>query len=112
MSRHARRAVKATGQKTPIGSGTIGCWLNHRHKDWAVNNQNYKFGPIENEHASLSAFKKSDHSLEVRFTTSDFSHTFSGPMPEASENGVHIAVTWTPSEITLYANGKPVSTVH
>ena len=102
---------KVTIPDTHLGSGVIAFWISHAQADWAVNNENYKFGPIENDNASVSAFKKSDLSLEVRFMTSNFGHTFSATIPEPFEKGVHVAVTWTPEEITLRLNNRAVSSV-
>jgi len=111
MNKRGRTTAKPTTPGTRLVEGGIAFWINHTHADWTVNNQNYKFGPIENDYASVSAFKKSDLSLEVRFMTSHFGHTFSVPVPEPSESGVHVAVTWTLKEVTLRLNSAVVSSV-
>ena len=109
--KRAHPTAKVIILDTPLGSGAIAFWINHAHANWTVNNENYKFGPIENDLASISAFKKSDLSLEVRFMTSSFEHTFSAAIPEPFERGVHVEVTWTPEEITLRLNNRAISSV-
>jgi hypothetical protein len=109
QKKRGRSTAKVTIPAAPLGNGAIAFWINHAHADWTVNNQNYKFGPIENDRASVSAFKKSDLSLEVRFMTPNFGHTFSAAIPRPFEKGVHVAVTWTPEEIILRLNDRAVS---
>jgi hypothetical protein len=120
VNKRRRRAAKATSPKEPLQEGTITFWINHKHADWSTNDKEYTFGPFthdddEGPQVGVSVSKKSDRSLEIRFGISRsgsifVGHTFRGPMPEVSEKGVHIAVTWEPKEITRYANGKPIST--
>ena len=109
VNKRGRSTAKLTIPHTPPGEGEIAFWINHAHADWATNNQSYKFGPIENDDAGITAFKKSDLSLEVRFMTTHSEHTFSVPVPEPTRNGIHVAVTWTPKEVTLRLNNTAVS---
>ena len=92
-----------------MNEGTIKFLIKHPDPDWASNSKAYKFGPFEQGEIGISAFKKADLTLEIRFASEHFGHTFSGPLPSPTDKGIDIIVSWkSGNEITLWVNGTKV----
>jgi hypothetical protein len=89
--------------------GSIAFLLKHEHPDWATNDRAYKFGPFDQVLVGIVAFKNADRTLEIRVAFPDFFHTFRGPIPPLSDDGLRVMVSWKDKkEITLWMNGAKV----
>jgi hypothetical protein len=90
--------------------GTISVKIRGQEDDWAQNDRQHIFGPFQNGTVAVVVAKKADRTLEVKFASEHFGHTFSGPMPEVvGKEPLPIAVIWDEKKITLWVKGAKVS---
>ena len=91
--------------------GSMDFWLKHPHRDWATNDNGYRFGPFSYEGITCSAIKHPNRTIEISVRGPfDRRFTFRYPMPQCDERGLHVAITWKDDQVKLYLNGKHVGT--
>jgi len=90
--------------------GTIAGWLQSEVEGWARDNKRHAFAPIEYSGIRLEIVKRTDRQLAVT-VTGPFGRSFDflARCPKPNEQGVHVAVTWGNSTVTLYVAGKRVA---
>ena len=92
--------------------GSIAFRLKHPDKDWATNDQGYRFNPVQIGDVTTWAFKHPDKRVEFRVRGPLKSEiTLEGQLPPVGEQGLHVVITWTQKQVQLYLDARPHSVV-
>jgi hypothetical protein len=92
--------------------GSIAFRLKHSDKDWATNDQGYRFNPVQIGTVTAWAYKHPNHKVEFRLTGPLNSEiTLQGDLPPVGEHGLHVVITWTKQQVQLYLDARPHSIV-
>jgi hypothetical protein len=92
--------------------GTIRFWLQRRHPNWTGDQRNHDFGTKHPQGLLLQAVKHADGTIEIVLDGLDSRPLrLREPIPRCDVRGLHVGITWTPTEVVLYLNGKPRQTL-
>ena len=92
--------------------GSIAFRLKHPDKDWATNDQGYRFNPVQVGDVTAWAFKHPGGKVEFRLRGPLKSEmTLEGAMPPVGEEGLHVVITWSQKDVQLYLNAVPHSVI-
>jgi hypothetical protein len=92
--------------------GSIAFRLKHPDKDWATNDQGYRFNPVQIGDVTAWAFKHPNRRVEFRLRGPLKSEiTLEGDLPPVSDHGLHVVITWGQREVQLYLDARPHSVV-
>jgi hypothetical protein len=92
--------------------GSIAFRLKHPDKDWATNDQGYRFNPVQIGEVTAWAFKHPGRKVEFRLRGPLKSElTLEGNLPPVGEEGLHVVITWGPQNVQLYLNAVPHSVI-
>ena len=94
--------------------GSIAFRLKHPDKDWATNDQGYRFNPVQIGEVTAWAFKHPGRRVEFRLRGPLKSEmTLEGALPPVGEEGLHVVITWSQSQqnVQLYLNAVPHSVI-
>jgi len=92
--------------------GSVFFSIDHPHKDWATNSNEYQFGDFKNSTLRINTVKHSDCTIEISIFGLQKS-------PIVTRNKIlhntapryTIAITWTISEINVYLSGSAIDTI-
>jgi hypothetical protein len=88
--------------------GSIAFRLRHDDPDWATNDKSYRFNTVESGPIRTWAMKKADKTVEFHVSGPlKREIVLEGKMPPVDSNGLHVVITWSPTNVQLYLNAKP-----
>ena len=89
--------------------GSLAFRVKHEDKDWSTNNKRYQFPAFRVEGISAWVVKKPDKVIEFHVNGPFNSElVFDGKCPPVGPEGLHVMISWSPQEVKLYLNGKPI----
>ena len=95
----------------PMPEGTVSFWLGPNQSHIWADGKGHGFPPFRQHGITAAATKHPDRTIELTFVLpSGSAFSFRHSIPECGTEGLMVALTWTPSEATLYLNGRPVET--
>ena len=97
---------------TAANRGAIKFWLQHRHPGWTGDQCDYDFGTKHPQGLQVQALKHADGTIEIVLDGLDGRPLrLREPIPQCDVRGLHVGITWDPSEVVLHLNGKLRQTV-
>jgi hypothetical protein len=87
--------------------GSLSFRIRHADKDWATNNKPYDFPPVESGPIRAHVVKHPTRKIEIRVDGPlGVELVFEGTIPPVREEGLTIAVTWSPEKAQLFLDGR------
>ena len=87
--------------------GSLSFRLRHADKDWATNNKPYEFPPLQSGPISAQVVKHPTKRIEIRLRGPLGAElVFDGTLPPVKDEGLSVAITWSPKQVRLYFDGR------
>ena len=92
--------------------GTVFFLIDHPHSDWVVNRNKYSFSSFQKGGLKVTPTKYHDGTLEIVIEgLTDEALLSRKAIPQSTQPGASIGVTWKDSEVNIYVNGQNVETI-
>jgi len=89
--------------------GTVAFFLEHPDADWPTNTDTYNFPTFSRQGITVMAVKRADKTLKLGVAGPlGQSFHYEGAVPRIDEKGLHVEISWSQLQITIYLAGKLV----
>ena len=89
--------------------GTVEFFLEHPDTDWPTNTNTYNFQTLSSQGITVMAVKRADKTLKLSVAGPlGQSFHYEGAVPRIGKKGLHVAISWSQLQITIYLAGKLV----